>query len=114
MLMRVLSLFDGMACTRIALGRAGVPVTKYYASEIDKYAIKVAQANYPDIEQLGDVTNILKRSHLHNEPIDLLVGGSPCQGFSFAGKQLRSHTSRSTDGNLYLVMMVCATLGTQT
>ena len=93
--MRVLSLFDGMGCTRIALDRAGIPVTKYYASEIDKYAIQVAQANYPNIEQLGDVTNILKRSHLHNEPIDLLVGGSPCQGFSFAGKQLNFDDPRS-------------------
>jgi len=95
--MKVLSLFDGMGCTRIALDRAGVPVTKYYASEIDKYAIKVAQANYPDIEQLGDVTNILKRYHFEyaNEPIDLLVGGSPCQGFSFAGRQLNFDDPRS-------------------
>jgi DNA-cytosine methyltransferase len=93
--MNVLSLFDGSACTRVALDRLGIPVTKYYASEIDKYAIKVAMANYPDIEQLGDVTNILKRSHLHNEPIDLLVGGSPCQGFSFAGKQLNFADPRS-------------------
>ena len=82
--MRVLSLFDGMGCTRIALDRADIPVTKYYASEIDKYAIQVAQANYPDIEQLGDVTNILKRSHLHyaKEPIDCLLGVHHAKGLA--------------------------------
>lgn len=82
--MNVLSLFDGMSCGRIALERAGVAVTNYYASEVDKYAIKVAQANYPDTVQLGDITNV-KASQLPR--IDLIIGGSPCQGFSFAGKQ---------------------------
>ena len=88
----VLSLFDGMSCGRIALDRAGIAVNKYYASEIDKYAITVAQANYPDTIQLGDITKI----NLDNLPkIDLLIGGSPCQGFSFAGKQLAFDDPRS-------------------
>ena len=89
----VLSLFDGISCGRVALERAGVPVANYYASEIDKYAIKVSQSNYPDIMQLGDVRNI--RSCDLPE-IDLLIGGSPCQGFSFAGKQLNFEDPRSS------------------
>lgn len=80
--MNVLSLFDGMSCGQIALNRAGIAYDKYYASEIDKHAIKVTQHNYPDTKQLGDVTKITT----HNAPkIDLLIGGSPCQSFSFAG-----------------------------
>jgi len=93
--MNVLSLFDGMSCGRIALERANIKVNKYYASEIDKYAIKVSQANFHDIQHIGDVTQILKRSHLHNESIDLLLGGSPCQGFSFAGNRLNFDDPRS-------------------
>ena len=89
--MNVLSLFDGMSCARIALDRANIPVTNYYASEIDKYAIKVSQANYPDIIQLGDVQDI----SFKEGDIDLLIGGSPCQGFSFAGKQLNFEDPRS-------------------
>lgn len=88
----VLSLFDGMSCGQIALGRLGIKVDKYFASEIDKYAIKVAQNNYPDTIQLGDVRGI-KAESLPN--IDLLIGGSPCQGFSFAGKQLNFNDPRS-------------------
>jgi len=90
--MNVLSLFDGMSSGRIALERAGVKVDKYFASEIDKYAIKVAMKNYPDTIQLGDVTKV-KGSDLPQ--IDLLIGGSPCQGFSFAGKQLNFDDPRS-------------------
>jgi DNA (cytosine-5)-methyltransferase 3A len=90
--MNVLSLFDGMSCGRIALERLGIPVDNYYASEIDKYAIKVSQANYPDIIQVGDVTE-LDTSTLPK--IDLIMGGSPCQGFSFAGKQLAFDDPRS-------------------
>ena len=90
--MNVLSLFDGMSCGRIALNRAGVSYDNYFASEIDKYAIKVAQHNYPDTHQLGCVTKI-KGSDLPK--IDLLLGGSPCQGFSFAGKQLNFDDPRS-------------------
>ena len=90
--MNVLSLFDGMSCGRIALERAGIPVTKYFAAEIDKYAIKVAKANYPDTVHLGDVRDV-KADDLPQ--IDLLIGGSPCQGFSFAGKQLNFDDPRS-------------------
>jgi len=90
--MNVLSLFDGMSCGRIALERLGIQVDNYYASEIDKYAMKVSEANYPDIIQVGDVTQ-LDTSTLPN--IDLVMGGSPCQGFSFAGKQLAFDDPRS-------------------
>lgn len=92
--MNVLSLFDGMSCGRIALERAGINVSKYYASEIDKYAITVTQANYPDTVQLGDVTN-WREWDIDWAGIDLLIGGSPCQGFSFAGKQLAFDDPRS-------------------
>jgi site-specific DNA-cytosine methylase len=81
--MKVLSLFDGMSCGRIALDRAGVTVSKYYACEIDKWAIKVSQKNYPDIVQLGDVTEVDSTAL----DIDLLIGGSPCQAFSNAGNK---------------------------
>ena len=90
--LNVLSLFDGMSCGRIALERAGIKVNNYFASEIDKYAIKVTQHNYPDTIQLGSVTEI-KGTDLPQ--IDLLIGGSPCQGFSFAGKQLNFEDERS-------------------
>ena len=90
--MNVLSVFDGMSCGRIALERAGIPVTNYYASEIDKYAIQVANKNYPDTHHIGDVTRV-NADNLPN--IDLLIGGSPCQGFSFAGKQLNFDDERS-------------------
>ncbi len=97
-MLNVLSLFDGMSCARIALDKLGIPC-RYYASEIDKYAIKVAKANYPDTIHLGSVTDISwKVRYLHKHlqpPIDLLVGGSPCQGFSFAGKRLNFDDPRS-------------------
>ena len=91
--MRVLSLFDGISCGRVALERAGIPVETYYASEIDKYAIQVAQKNYPDTIQIGDCTKIDYKKYAGE--IDLLIGGSPCQGFSFAGKQLNFADPRS-------------------
>ena len=90
--MNVLSLFDGISCGRVALERAGIKVDKYYASEIDKYAMQVAQKNYPDTIQVGDITK-LKGSDFQD--IDLIIGGSPCQGFSFAGKQLNFDDARS-------------------
>lgn len=90
--MNVLSLFDGMSCGQLALQRAGIQVENYFAAEIDKYAIKVTQANFPDTVQLGDVTNVDPDSL---PQIDLLIGGSPCQGFSFAGKQLNFDDPRS-------------------
>lgn len=93
-MINVLSLFDGMSCGRIALDRAGIKVGKYYASEVDKYAIKVAQANWPENIQLGDVTN-WRNWDIEWDSIDLLIGGSPCQGFSFAGKQLAFDDPRS-------------------
>jgi DNA-cytosine methyltransferase len=88
----VLSLFDGMSCGQIALNKTGISYGKYYASEIDKHAIKVTQHNYPDTIQLGSVTEI-KGTDLPQ--IDLLIGGSPCQGFSFAGKGLNFDDPRS-------------------
>jgi len=88
----VLSLFDGMSCGQIALNRIGIEYDNYFASEIDKHAIKVTQTNYPNTIQLGDVTKI-KGSDLPK--IDLLIGGSPCQGFSFAGKGLNFEDPRS-------------------
>ena len=82
--MNVLSLFDGISCGQQALERCGFKVDNYFASEIDKYAIKVTMANYPDTIQLGNVVDI-DGYKLPN--IDLLMGGSPCQSFSFAGKR---------------------------
>lgn len=90
----VLSLFDGVSCGRVALQRAGIPVNKYYASEIDKYAIMITQNNFPDTVQLGDVTK-WEDWDIDWGSIDLLIGGSPCQGFSFAGKQLNFNDPRS-------------------
>ena len=80
----VLSLYDGCSMARVALERAGIPVKQYYASEIDRYAIQVSQKNYPDIIHVGDVTYVGKTNDSPN--FDLLIGGSPCQGFSFASK----------------------------
>ena len=79
----VLSLFDGISCGQIALERAGIEVENYFASEIDKDAIKITMTNYPNTRQLGDVREI-KASDLPK--IDLLIGGSPCQSFSNAGR----------------------------
>lgn len=82
--MNVLSLFDGMGCGRIALIEAGLRVDKYYASEIDKHAIAQTKLNFPDIIHLGSVVDVDVTTLEH---IDLLIGGSPCQSFSFAGKR---------------------------
>lgn len=90
--MIILSLFDGCACARVALERASIEIEKYYASEIDKYAIQIAQKNWPDIIQLGDIT---KWQKWDIEKPDLIIGGSPCQGFSFAGKKLNFADPRS-------------------
>ena len=93
--MNVLSLFDGISCGQVALERAGIKIDKYYASEIDKYAIQITQKNYPNTIQLGDIT-MINESVLNSLPkIDLLIGGSPCQGFSVAGKQLNFGDPRS-------------------
>ena len=92
--MKILSLFDGTSAGRLAAERAGIKVDKYYASEIDKYAIAVSKKNYPDIIQLGGVENY-QDWDLDFGEIDLLLGGSPCQGFSVAGKQLNFEDPRS-------------------
>jgi site-specific DNA-cytosine methylase len=92
--MNILSLFDGMSCDRIALQRSNIKVDNYFASEIDKYAIKVSTANYPDIIQVGDITKLQYKEETlitstgeHKVDIDLLIGGSPCQTFSSLGNQ---------------------------
>ena len=87
--MRVLSLFDGISCARVALERAGIEVEAYYASEIDKHAIAISTKNYPDIVQLGSVVGLTPP-----EEIDLLIGGSPCQDLSIAKKD-----RKGLDGN---------------
>lgn len=90
--MNVLSLFDGMSCGQIALSQLGFKIDNYFASEIDKDAMKIAKKNFPNTHHIGDVTKV-KGSDLPK--IDLLIGGSPCQGFSFAGKQLNFNDPRS-------------------
>jgi len=90
--MNVLSLFDGMSCGQIALDKLGIQVDNYYASEIDKWAIEIAKKNYPNTKHIGDVTKVTADDL---PPIDLLMGGSPCQGFSFAGGQLAFDDPRS-------------------
>lgn len=90
--MKVLSLFDGIAMAYEALIRAGITIDKYYASEIDKSAIKIAQKNHPDIIEIGDVTKIDFNDY---KDVDIVIGGSPCQGFSFCGKQLAFDDPRS-------------------
>ena len=80
--MNVLSLFDGMSCGQVALERAGISVDKYYASEIEPNAIKIAQKNYPNTIQLGDITLITNKQLDQLGKIDLIIGGSPCQDLS--------------------------------
>lgn len=99
--MQVLSLFDGISCGRVALQRAGFNVKRYYASEIDKYAIQVSQNNYPDIIRLGDIEN-WRSWDIDWTEIDLILAGSPCQSFSMAGKRLAFHDPR---GQLLLVFV---------
>jgi site-specific DNA-cytosine methylase len=88
----VLSLFDGMSCGQIALNKLGIQYDKYFASEIDKNSILVTQHNYPNTIQIG---NVLEVNSSDLPKIDLLFGGSPCQGFSFIGKQLNFEDPRS-------------------
>lgn len=90
--MVVFSAFDGMACGRLALDRCGIVPDVYFSSEVDKHAIQVATDNFKDIRQLGDINN-LSTGNLPN--VDLLIGGSPCQGFSSAGKGLNFEDPRS-------------------
>ena len=88
----VLSMFNGMNCGRIALERAGILVNKYHSAETDKFANIITQKNYPDTIQLGDVCGVVAKDL---PKVDLLLAGSPCQGFSFAGKQLAFDDPRS-------------------
>lgn len=90
--LKVLSLFDGMSCGQIALRELGIEVDAYYASEIDKFCIAQTQLNFPATIQLGDVRGV---SMGQLPKIDLILAGSPCQGFSFAGKQLNFEDPRS-------------------
>lgn len=88
---KVLSLFDGISCGMVAFERAGIYVSEYHACEIDKYAIKISQANYSDIIRHGSVVD-----YHPDRSFDYVIGGSPCQGFSFAGKQLAFDDPRSS------------------
>lgn len=88
--LKVLSLFDGISCGRVALERAGFEIEKYYASEIDKYAIQIAQKNYPDTIQVGDITKLKGEDY----NVDLVIGGFPCQSYSIAGKRKGLDDSR--------------------
>lgn len=95
--MIVLSLFDGVGTGRLALERAGVRIERYYASEIDEKAMQIANTNFPDIVQIGDAEKV----NIYDfEKIDLLIGGSPCQGFSRNGKHKNFDDPRS---GLFLV-----------
>ena len=96
--MKTLSLFDGMSCLQLALQSLGITPEKYYASEIDKYAMKVTIANFPNTIQLGDVRNVNAKDLGF---IDLLGGGSPCQSFSFAGKR----NGMSTMNNIEIITL---------
>lgn len=99
--MTVLSLFDGISAGAVALERANIPVAKFYASEIDKYAIKVTMKNYPNTIQLGDVTK-WREWNIEWDKIDLLLAGFPCQPWSLAGKQQGDNDKR---GMLLWVML---------
>ena len=92
----VLSLFDGMSCGQIAMRELGIKIDKYYASEIDKHAIKQTQLNFPDTIQLGSVTEVDARKLGH---VDILIGGSPCTNFSFAGR--RNGMNTTTNEEIY-------------
>jgi len=90
--MNILSLFDGISCGRVAADRAGLEYEKYIAAEIDPYAIKIAMKNYPDTLLVGDVRHV----HGYSDGPCLILAGSPCQGFSKAGKQLGHDDPRSS------------------
>tara|TARA_B100000123_G_C25706694_1_gene417969 strand:+ start:166 stop:1023 length:858 start_codon:yes stop_codon:yes gene_type:complete len=89
----IVSTFDGISCLQIALNRQGLEYKNYYASEIDTHCIKIAQKNYPNTIQKGNICDLTKADFPEN--IDLLVGGSPCQGFSLMGRQLNFNDDRS-------------------
>ena len=90
--MNVLSLFDGMSCGQVTLRELGIPVTNYFASEIDEHAINITMHNFPNTKQLGDVRKVQAKDL---PQIDLLLAGSPCQGFSRSGLQKNLEDPRS-------------------
>lgn len=92
--MNIISFFDGISCGQLALERARIQVDKYYASEINPYCIKITEKNYPNTIQLGDIQFITSHK-FERIPIDLIMAGSPCQGFSLAGKMLNFNDPRS-------------------
>lgn len=95
--MKILSLFDGISIARQAITNCGIDIEKYYASEIDKYAIQIAQKNFPDTIQVGNVVDIKGE---YFKDIDLIIGGSPCQDLSIANKN-REGLSGARSGLFY-------------
>ena len=93
--MNVLSLFDGISCGMIALERANIKVDNYYSSEIEKSAIDISKKNYPNIIRMGDITKINKATLSNLPKIDLILAGSPCQGFSRNGNMLNFEHEQS-------------------
>jgi DNA-cytosine methyltransferase len=93
--LNVLSLFDGISCGQVALQRTGIQVNNYYASEIDKYAISIAKKNFPNIIELGDITQIKEEKLRELPKIDLIMAGAPCTGFSVAGQGLNFEDPQS-------------------
>lgn len=93
--MNVLSLFDGISCGMIALERANIKVDNYYSSEIEKSAIDISKKNYPNIIRMGDITKINKETLSNLPKIDLILAGSPCQGFSRNGNMLNFEHEQS-------------------
>lgn len=91
---RIVSLFDGMSCLQIALNKIGFQYYSYHASEVDKHAMQVTMANYPNTIQLGDVRNVRGNDF---KDVYLLAGGSPCQSFSFAGKRKGMSTKENEE-----------------
>ena len=89
---KVLSVFDGISCGMVALERAEIPVERYVAYEIEPNAIKISEKNYPQIEHCGDVTTA---DFTQYKGFDLVIAGSPCQGFSIAGEKLNFEDPRS-------------------
>lgn len=90
--MKVLSLFDGISCGMVALKKCGFDIESYDAYEIDKSAITISRKNYPEIKQHGSVVGA---DFTQYKGYDLLIGGSPCQGFSFAGERLNFENPQS-------------------